>query len=151
LRLARGLLRARRMNLIALDETEAAVLAAFRRSPEYLGARLPYRPVWAAALLDCMTALDWRWSDLDLPRLRALVCGGLSWTLSDPPRAPTDVARELDALLRWAARTRGYRHAGDCSRYLRSRLALAEIARFVRPRRPRGSGKPPPCPPCPPI
>jgi hypothetical protein len=122
------------MNLIALDETEAALIDAFRRSPEYTAARLPYRPVWAAALLDCMTACDWTWSDLDLPALRSIVCDGMSWCISEPPRHPVDVARELDALLRWASRTRGHRHADACCAWLRTRAAAFEISRWVRPR-----------------
>jgi hypothetical protein len=122
------------MNLIALDESEATTIDAFRRSPEYTAARLPYRPIWAAALLDCMTAADCGWSQLDLPRLRGIVRDGMSWTISEPPREAAVVVRELDALLRWAARTRGYRHAEACCRYLGSRLGVAEITRGVRPR-----------------
>ncbi|HTM20567.1 MAG TPA: hypothetical protein VL172_08675 [Kofleriaceae bacterium] len=137
------------MNLIPLDESEAAVVDAFRRSPEYTAARLPFRPVWAAALLDCMTALEWSWADLDLLRLRGLIVDGLSWTIAEPPRRPTDVARELHALLRWAARTRGHRHADACCRWLRTHAALTDIDRWVRPR--RGSATPSPCPPCPPT
>jgi hypothetical protein len=123
------------MNLIALDESEAATIAAFKLSPEYLRARLPYRPIWAAALLDCMTAGDLGWAALDLPMLRTIVCDGLSWTIAEPPRDPAAVVRELQALLRWAARTRGYRHAEACCRYLGSRTGLADIERQVQPRR----------------
>jgi hypothetical protein len=123
------------MNIIVPDEAEAALVDAFRRSPEYTAARLPFRPLWVIALLDCMTAADWSWSDLGLPQLRALLCEGMGWTIDEPPRNPAAVARELDAFLRWAGRTRGYRHAGACCRWLRTETATRAIARQLRPRR----------------
>ncbi len=121
------------MNLIPLTEEEAAVVAAFQDSPEYRRARLPYRLVWVAALLDCLTAGSMRLNDVDLATLRMLIDEGMRWTISKPPSRPELVARELHAFLRWAARTRGYPHAAACCAYLRSPRAPADIRRHLIP------------------
>ena len=123
------------MNLIALTEEEAAIVAAFQRSPECRRARLPYRLVWVSALLDCMTAARLGWADLDLPALRAILTDGMRWTIARPPASPRLVARELHAFVRWAARALGHPHAAACCAYLRSARAATDIHRGVVPLR----------------
>jgi hypothetical protein len=123
------------MNLIALTEEEAAVVAAFQQSPEYRRARLPYRLIWVSALLDCLTAAELAWADLDLRALRALLSDGMRWTIARPPAHPQLVARELHAFLRWAARALGHPHAAACCAYLRSRGAIDDIRRGLVPLR----------------
>jgi hypothetical protein len=89
--------------------------------------------VWAPLLLEAMRIGGITWRELDRPALWAALFDGFRGRLRQIPEDPAAVARELEALVRFADRLFGVPHAGACCAYLRSRTAVLEIRMWVRP------------------
>lgn len=117
-----------------LRPEHAVLLAGFTQSPDCR--RLPPQPqplVWSAALLETMQCMDMSWADVDLYALRGMLYGAMSWLIDAPPEDPAAVARELEALVRYVARTEVVADAGGCCDYLGSDRAVADVAAWVAP------------------
>lgn len=113
----------------------AAVCTAFAASPEWLAIRgRASEPQWAARVVQALETCEWGWEDLDLCALDAILFDSLPWTLERAPADAAAVARELEALMRFASRAYGAPHGEECAAYLRSATAVEGIERWLRPR-----------------
>jgi hypothetical protein len=116
---------------IKLDEAHAALLSAFRDSPEF--AVLPGDGFWVAAFLDWMQTCDVGWGEIDLASVQSALFDGLGWYIEAAPPEPGVVAEELSSFLRWADRCHGVPGAADSVRYLSTAIALCDIRRWLQP------------------
>lgn len=89
--------------------------------------------IWSAALLETMQHMEMTWADVDLYSLRGMLYGAMSWLIDAAPEEPAAVARELEALIRYAARTEVVADARGCCEYLASDRAAGDIAAWIAP------------------
>ena len=117
-----------------LRPEHADLLAGFADSPEHAGL-VPQREqlIWSAALLETMQGCELCWAEIDLYTLRGLLYGAMSWVIDAVPEDPLAVARELEALVRYVARTEEMLDAIACQEYLASDRAGPDIAAWIAP------------------